>query len=308
MSVPRVLYIGMGRIAKIHARELAKHSIEVVCGVDPVGTGLVFRQRPVARFLDLDSAFEHCASTVDIVVIASPTRLHAQQLVEVSSAMPSAAIWVEKPLAISLEELEIVSRVALEHRANVAGIFHAASAPEVVWARERFARLCERHGAVTNIQQYFADAYAGFDADYRRETLLTPWVDSGINALSIVGALDLPTHLGAQTCHNPLTASASFISDDVGGTLTCSWEVAHPSKWTLFTFEDGALLRLDHQASALTLVVRGEVLTALGWPVQRLAGHYEQAFTELLAGSHPGSRLCAGIQWHHHLLGAQSRQ
>ena len=308
MNTRRLLYVGLGRIAQVHARQLDPHEVEIIGGVDPAEIDLVFRQRPVERFAELPTALDRCATVADTVVIASPTRLHAQHLVEVSEAMPFAAIWVEKPLAIDLEELELVNRIVAQHRGTIAGIFHAASAPEVAWARRYLPELRRQHGEVTGIEQSFADAYAGLEAEHRRHTLLDPWIDSGINALSILGSLSIPTVVAEQRWHSPLTVSARFVAEGVTGTLMCSWEVTQASKWTRLTFADGAVLRLEHQASAAALLVRNEVVSTRGWTGERLDLHYRQAFDELLSGSHPGVTLPKCLAWHQHLLAAQARR
>lgn len=191
-----VVLLGMGTIARRHLAVLEEaDDVEVVAAVDVDPREVAFRGRPVAVHASLASAIEDHPDP-DVVVITTPSRLHADHVGLAARLAPTAELWVEKPVAVTTDELARVREVADTHAPGVRALYHARHAPEVEWAVAHLADLVATHGPPVAVEAFFSDPYAGEDAAARRATLLDPWLDSGINAISVLDPLVRIEQLG----------------------------------------------------------------------------------------------------------------
>lgn len=245
--------------------------VEVVGLADPtLAPDLVGHALPIRA-----SASELLAEVeVDAVLVATPTPTHAGVVAEVRRQW-SGRIIVEKPAATTAADVErLLTRDAVDL------VYHAAFAPEVEWAVARFPRWQDEHGAVTAIEQRFADAYAT-DLDRAAATLGDSWLDGGINALSVLARLVELRARRSLVAVDGLVSTFEAALDVAGGaevrTVT-TWAAAEPSKRTEVTFADGARLLLDHQAVQGRL---GDEWFASPGPPRRLVQHYVGCFRRL---------------------------
>ena len=178
----RVLVVGLGTIARTHLAVLARlPDVAVVAGVDPAPAYDV----PFPVFATLD---EGLALEPDLVVLATPTETHVA-LADALLSSTSALVLSEKPLAQSAAEI-----AGLESRhspdvvaARLKVAHHFAFSPEVEWA----ARLVAEHpewGPPTRVVAMSTDAYGGALTDDRRASLVSSFVDSAPNQLSVASA------------------------------------------------------------------------------------------------------------------------
>ena len=178
----RVLVVGLGTIARTHLAVLSRlPSVEVVAGVDPAPTYDV----PFPVFPTLD---EGLALEPDLVVLATPTESHVA-LADVLLSSTSALVLSEKPLAQSAAEIAgLESRHSPEVvAARLKVAHHFAFSPEVEWA----ARLVAAHpewGPPTRVVAMSTDAYGGALTEDRRASLVSSFVDSAPNQLSVASA------------------------------------------------------------------------------------------------------------------------
>jgi predicted dehydrogenase len=275
--VTRVLLVGLGTIARTHASVLAQRDdVDLVGGVDP---------RPsdwftASQWRSLDEAFS-AAGEPDLVVIATPTPTHVD-LVEHLLAATDARVLCEKPLAATPAELDrltssydvevLGSRLAVAH--------HFAFSPEVEWARAR-ALAEPGWGEPTRILSVFNDAYGRLPAA-RLDSLVSSWVDSGPNQLSIVAAFT-PDADWSVDSHTAQREHAVTVLDGGRTTLTSNWLAADSSKQTIVEYA-GHTLRLDHTSVTALHLANGEVVEQIGYTgtASRKDAHYLGVYDAVL--------------------------
>ena len=95
----RLALVGCGRISKNHLDAIEQHKDRIelvaVCDVDRDALNKVAHQKNVAGYDDLSSMLQQ--TTPDIVVLATPSGLHASQTFEIARA--SCHVMTEKPMA-----------------------------------------------------------------------------------------------------------------------------------------------------------------------------------------------------------------
>ena len=95
----RLALVGCGRISKNHLDAIEQHKDRIelvaVCDVDRDALNKVAQQKNVAGYDDLSSMLQQ--TTPDIVVLATPSGLHASQTFEIARA--SCHVMTEKPMA-----------------------------------------------------------------------------------------------------------------------------------------------------------------------------------------------------------------
>ena len=183
----RVVLVGLGRISTVHLRALEDiDSVTTVVGVDP-GPKVIpsFRREPLCVRADLGDAL---VAGADLVVVATPTASHAAVVGAVRAWDEDVPILLEKPAADRRDDADRV----LSATPAVEVIFHTAFGPEVLWATGFYASETSRLGDVVAFKAWFGGPYAD-DLENRTESLANSWLDSGINALSVIGRFVLPS-------------------------------------------------------------------------------------------------------------------
>ena len=287
----RILLVGLGSISAVHVQALSTmRGVDVVAGVDiAAGKTLQFQgeSRPVERQLSAALDRHGC----DVVIVATPSRTHADVCDEILSHPRDVAVLVEKPLATDLDAAAgVLSRAERAGRV-VRVLYHAEHGSEVLWAEACMQQLVDEHGPVQHVDAWVSDPYAGLPEE-RRAALVSSWIDGGVNALSVIDRLvevesiealrRIPEH--DSTFEARLTAR----SPEAGATATIvtSWQVTEPAKSSRFEFDDGAALILEHQAVSGRVVSDGRVvaMTGNGGARPRLFNHYQSVFSSVLVG------------------------
>ena len=121
MNALRVGIAGLGRLGRRHAENLAFNTrgCTLVAACSPVAAELDMAQRDfgVPRVTDDFDAFVSDPG-LDAVVLVTPTSLHADQVIAALRA--GKHVFVEKPLALNVEDCERVQAVAAEHPRQIA--------------------------------------------------------------------------------------------------------------------------------------------------------------------------------------------
>lgn len=117
----RVGIAGLGRLGKRHAQNLAfrTRGCELVAACSPVAAEreMAAREFGIARLhADFDALLTD--PQVDALVLVTPTPLHADQTIAALRA--GKHVFVEKPLALAVEDCERVEAAAREHPDRVA--------------------------------------------------------------------------------------------------------------------------------------------------------------------------------------------
>jgi hypothetical protein len=278
--------VGLGMIARFHTEALEQlPNVDVVGGVDvDSDRTLTYRgeYRPV--YGSVDELADLSPSTI---IIATPTPTHYEICARILAQNdPPGLLIVEKPIGSSLEQVEDL--LGQKASTDVIGVYHAAHAPEVLWAASKIQQWRERFGAITSYSASFGDSYRDLDARYDR-VYVNSWIDSGVNALSIairfvrltaVDELVLMSQRGST-----FRAAVRFRVDhaDRVGDIGTTWDVTAPAKHSAFGMADNVRLYLDHQAMRGVLRRGAETVDEFSYTGdrQRLQEHYLNAFRSI---------------------------
>jgi predicted dehydrogenase len=276
--VTRVLLVGLGRIARTHLAVLSRlPDVELVAGVDPAPAYDV-------PFPVLPSLEDGLALGPDLVVLATPTSTHAE-LASAVLAGASALVLSEKPLAQSAAEIsELESRhspAVIAARLKVA--HHFAFSPEVEWA----AALVAAHpewGPPTRVVAMSTDAYGGELTDARRASLVSSFVDSAPNQLSVASAFTSGWRVVSHADRG--TRAVTVLDHDGGRTvLSSNWLAGDSSKHTTLEFLGGEVrVEVEHSSMTVLVMEGGRVTghTAYADTLERKQAHYLGLYDTLL--------------------------
>jgi predicted dehydrogenase len=307
-----VLLVGLGAIGQTHARalEFAAESgrpADVVAGVDVDGARtLRFRgaDRPV--YPSLRAASE--AHLPAIVVIATPTGSHAAVCEQAAACFPQARLLVEKPAAATLGDARrILSEIGGMQPVDVA--YHTSVAPEVTWGQQ--ALSARQPGALLAAESFFADPYYD-DFERAAATLGNSWLDSGINALSVLARF--AAIVGRESLRRIGTERQSVFEARLScnrdgppadALLVTSWHAADPAKTTRLRYASGIELLMDHTAVAAYLLRDGRIEAAFGADrsIPRRDRHYRALYQRWLAQGRPTLPPETSLHLHELLLG-----
>jgi predicted dehydrogenase len=275
--VTRVLLVGLGRIARTHLAVLDRlPSTTVVGGVEPAPAYDV--PFPVFGALEDGLALEP-----DLVVLTTPTDTHVA-LADAVLTGSSALVLAEKPLARTSAELTALearhSPAVVAERLKVA--HHFAFSPEVEWAA-RYVAARPELGPPTQVVAMSTDAYAGL-ADAQRASLVSSFVDSAPNQLSVVSAFTSGWRVRAHTDRSD--RAVTVLEHDGGRTfLSSNWLAGESSKHTTLRFRDGEVeVTIEHSSMTVLVVEGGRVTSHAAYAddVERKQAHYLGLYDALL--------------------------
>ena len=285
---PRISWIGLGKIASHHLDACA-HAPDLGrpiagCDVDPEARKR-FEQR-IATVGSLDELLER--ADADVIVVSTPTPTHYDVCRAVIERGGPRVLLVEKPIATTSDDVRELIRAAARAGVELRGVYHAAYAPEVEWA---LGNLAVEMRDVVRIEAEFLDPHLP------AATFGDSWLDSGINALSIlVRFVRIDSGEVGSVASLPTAFEANFGGSsgtrEISIRILTSWQASEPSKATRFHLRDGGLVVLDHQAmAARCLPKHGAVIAwASDSPLPRLTQHYVRALRHELSGRSPDGR------------------
>ncbi len=302
----KIVIIGLGIAGRDHARALEQFTgANVVAIVDPdPSQTLTFRGRQVPVYPGvLDAKSRH---DPDVIVIASPTPTHARVCDEVTEHFPAARVLIEKPAAADLSE----ARRVIAGKQSVSVAFHMAYSPEVEWAlRVARARAAEL-GPPVAIESASADPYQGELAS-ARSRLGNSWIDTGINALSVIDRFAVPVRRKSLRRIGEESWSAYegiFTCHAEGQTLTAviltSWYASDRSRSTRIKYASGAELVMDHNAVSGYLIENSSITALFGTDggVSRRESHYRALYASWLSAQEIVFPTAVSLRLHELLL------
>jgi hypothetical protein len=313
-----VLLVGLGAIGATHTRALeATPSADIVAGVDVDGSRtLTFRgaDRPVYRSLRAASEALPVRDP-DLVVIATPTGSHAAVCGQAARWFPEARLLVEKPAAATLDDARRVLS-GLGGRRPVDVAYHTSFAPEVEWGQRALEARRSELGDLVSAEMFFADPYYD-DFERAAATLGNSWLDSGINALSVLARF---ATIVSRESLRPIGTErqsifeARLVCQDGGSgdgsrlapaLVVTSWHAADGAKTTRLRYAAGIELLMDHTAVAAYLLRDGGVEAAFGADrsIPRRERHYRALYHWCLSEGRPAFPPGVGLRLHELLLG-----
>ena len=243
-------------------------------------------------------------------MIATPTPTHAKVCGEVAEYFGQASVIVEKPAADNLEDaLHIICGIGGKQPVDIA--YHMAFSPVVEWGVREAAERAGQLGTPVAIEAWAADPYQS-DLAAAQERLGNSWIDSGINALSVIERFVRPVtrtslrRIGSQSYS---VFEGTFICEADSGQLTAtimtSWSSTAPSRWTRIRYSSGAELVMDHNAVAGYIRQNGQATATFGsdGTTPRREAHYRALYRSLLANRDQIFSADTSMRLHELLLG-----
>ena len=304
----KVLLIGIGAAGTTHLKALERiPSVTVIAVVDTdTSRSATFRDKEIPIYHSSADASQHHP---DIVVIATPTPTHARICSDVAKYFPTATVLVEKPAADNLPDAQILlSGTAGAPPVNVA--FHMAFAPEVNWAVNVVAARKSSFGAPISVQSWSGDPHQS-DLVSAESTLSTSWIDSGINALSVIDRFaKVVSRASLRRLGKPSwsTFEGIFICEfginQLEAVVLTSWNVTGRARSTRIRYSSGAEVVMNHHAVAGYVVEDGRITEMFGTDgsIPRRTSHYRQLYQSWLVNNHPISSPEAALRLHTLLL------
>jgi predicted dehydrogenase len=294
MTAHRVILVGLGEIGGTHLRVLEQTAdAEVIAAVDTSDqVGGEFRGQPIPVYPGVAAAAqEHQA---DIVIVATPTATHAEVCDQVADAFPHARILIEKPAADTLAGAHhVIEGIGARQPVDIA--YHMSFSPEVAWGLNYSRAWAAELGHVAAITASFTDPYSA-KAESARARFGSSWIDSGINALSILNKFTTLTgRLSLRQVGDPawsafearLTCTAN--ANPAEALILTSWHVSDAAKTTTIQYDTGAVLVMDHTAVA-GYVIRGHRVSDIfgtDTTVPRRERHYQAMYQHWLIEGQP---------------------
>lgn len=286
--------IGLGRIFVRQEAALRRTpALRLVAGADThaaaaerLPPGVVFHARAGALLAD---------ARVEAVLISTPLASH----VDLAAAALAAgkSVLLEKPAAPDRASFDRLMAAAANARGRLVVAFHAAFASDVRWFLARWPALREDVGDVRDLQAAFIDPYL-YDAE-RAATLGGSWLDSGVNALSVLAALTdlraarvVSAHMGHGGGHRGRAGAQVQLciprgegGGEIHATVTTRWTdtMDHKSTRLRFTASADELL-LDHTAQQVVRITpAGAPRVLFQAEGDRLTHHYGGVFEDFAA-------------------------
>ncbi|MBR7181284.1 MAG: Gfo/Idh/MocA family oxidoreductase [Clostridia bacterium] len=272
----RIALIGLGRISEYYTAGIAASPRFQLCAVCDL--------LPEAASADIYGGYPfYCdyreliaAEKPDWILISTPPKTHF----EIASYALSQGVSVltEKPATRTLAELDALCALSEKTGAAFDVMFHWQWGAEIPALAAILAEGGLERADIEIRDPYSADGHA-INAD--RFGMQGVWLDSGVNALSMLKAL-LPMErvslrtVEAERCTasgQPIFVSVCLDVDGVPITLTVDWRQHDDPKRSLFVV-NGEEIVVDHMAQTLK---RGEKTQSF-YAQNRLLQHYLDFF------------------------------
>ena len=289
--VQKVVIIGIGMAGTAHARALeGVPGAALIAGIDKGSRTLNFRGNEVPIYTSVFDMWCEKKLHPDVIVVATPTPTHAQVCGEVTEYYRHVSIIVEKPAADNLEDAQRII-CDIGDKQPVAVAYHMAFSPVVDWALKEAAERADELGPPTAIESWGTDPYQSELASAQAR-LGNSWIDSGINALSVIERFVKPvecTSLRQIGNSSRSVFEGTFICEADGqqlpATILTSWYSTAPSRWTKIRYSSGAELVMDHNAVAGYMRQNGEACAVFGsdGTMPRREAHYRALYKSWLA-------------------------
>jgi predicted dehydrogenase len=309
----KVVIIGIGIAGAVHARVLEDiPGVSLVAGIDTSSRDLVFRGNKTPIYPSVFDMTSESELHPDIVVVATPTPTHAEVCGEVSEYFRQASIIVEKPAADNLEDARRIV-CGIGGKQPVAVAYHMAFSPVVEWGVREAAERADQLGTPVAIESWAADPYQP-DLASAQERLGNSWIDSGINAVSVIERFAKPVartslrQIGSQS-HSVYegTFSCEANGKQLPATIMTTWHATAPSRWTKVRYSSGAELVMDHNAVAGYIRQDGQASAVFGsdGTVPRREAHYRALYRSLLENHDQIFSAETSMRLHRLLLGTE---
>lgn len=270
--------IGLGAITKKYIKGLENASFLTLCAVsdlDEHATGRPFyRQYPF--YVDYQQMLAEQRPAY--VIISTPPATHYE--IATYCLQHGINVLVEKPAALRMEHLDALTQLAAANKLVFQTLFHWQGGIETVAFNQQY-----NLAGIEQIRVQVLDAYCddGKTINPNRRPLMGAWVDSGVNALSMIGQWlpfehveVLQTESARCSATNlPIYAKVNLCIDGIPTEIVVDWRQGEERKDSFVKIED----RWVHVNHAAQSIEDGTVTEYARMP--RLEEHYRYLFEHL---------------------------
>lgn len=286
---------GLGHVSAHHIDALSVcAAFELVACCDPDPDCFVATPDGVERFADIDQMIDR--ANLDLVVVASPNHMHVEHGIKV--LRKGAWLLLEKPAAITREGLNLLRKARADYAGHCSVALHAAFGLEIEWLIANQTAENLRLLSVTSFDSRFYDPYVEDGRVLERALSLGgAWIDSGINALSVIYRLLNPSSLkiinskltqmdwgGCSELKRSVYFRFENVSRNGHGSIETNWMLGTDKKLTTLGFSDfDQRLIVDHSAQSVILRSHKNESVLFDGHNQysRLTNHYIGVFCDL---------------------------
>ena len=252
MGKKRACLIGLGQITQSYIDGLAASDLEL-CAVSDTNEDAASRSLYAQYPFYVDYRAMLAAEKPEYAIISTPPQSHfeiARHCLE-----QGVNIIVEKPVVLYLEEWDALEKLAMEKGLVFRTLFHWLGGIETRAVAERYDTKQIQELEISVLDPYCDD---GKTIHEDRRPLRGAWIDSGVNALSMI-RLWLPMNqvelVSAKTQKCPQTQLPVYVSvelmiDGVPTKITVDWRKGKNYKESRFLYQ-GRWVRIDHSGQCI---------------------------------------------------------
>lgn len=289
--------IGLGTVADYQIKALKKTGLfNIVAGCDIDINKKNKLDRSIPFYLKYRDMMQH--EEVEAIIISTPNSSHFEIAKDLVKKIPN--ILIEKPATTNLVEFEELIKRSIAFDCNLIVALHAIYTEELIWFLNNYeSKLYSKLGEITSFRSTFHDPYI-------KNSQLIPnaisldgsWMDSGINALSVIGKILIKNNLKVEDSH--LIRSPNYNCAEIKGSIKMSFKVSEQkfgigniyTDWksnlstkttTLFFGESNYEIILNHKTQQVIMVnQRGnkKLLADFSKNGARLDNHYINLITD----------------------------
>ena len=285
-SIPiRLALAGLGHIAEFQLPALAEvKEFTLVAACDPNRDRWKLAPVGVACFPSTQEMLSQ--TTLDAVLISTPTATHFAVAQEFLTA--GKHVLVEKPATTSLTEFDELTTLAERHEILLHSALHMAHGSETDWASAWAGEHRSELGPIVRFNSHFRDPLCVNGVLHARgPSVLGSWMDSGINALSVLARfVEMETLMlaDADFRRDPMlpvqdvSSLIQFQGPDIHGSITTDWTEQTNLKTTVLEFVSGITMELNHTLETVTWNHDTATTRKCSRGPVRLVDHYIQVF------------------------------
>lgn len=296
-----IAIVGLGHIGKIHIAALQTFKeLNLIAVCDRQKEYESMAPEGVDFYSDVHDLLKD--PRIHTIIVATPN--HTHYFIAMSAIRAGKHVIVEKPAAEGMDELNELEKTAEKVGVSIYYAFHAATAFDVLWTVNYLQNEKNRSklGNITAFSARFYDPYIRHGHLLEEaEGLQNCWLDSGINALSVIGKFINPgsfqirnvsaaAHPGIKSGILQCMAEYQFPIAGSGlsgmGIIDTNWTAGRNHKSTdLFFGESHTVIRMNHSAQTVSLLHENgssELLANLSDGRERLFNHYLGLFSDFL--------------------------
>ncbi len=305
--------IGMGRVYdyQIEAvKEIRDIQVSAVCDTDE---GKIVKKPEKARFYkNFHKMIKE--EKLDAVVISLPNILHYE--VAKVCLEEGLNVLIEKPAVLDIQEFKNLVKLSREKGAVFVVSLHYYFAKEVQWFKRKYdEELRKQLGEITYFRSGFFDSYIenGKLKSFAK-SLNGSWIDSGINALSVIGKFIKDLEVSESRLifideinrYGDIQGTVFFeFGFNNYGLIETGWVYSIDCKISRFRFENPKkeiILNHSKQQVILKESEESQIIADFSKTGNRLVNHYKGVFLDFIKHLEKGTDNIDFAYYIHSLL------